>query len=228
MDPAAATGALPDSGDKSLTDTLGCTHTIVSGAVLEAGDHVELERGMEQLVVPLFADAPLSIGHALSIPPTGVGFVSGGDTTSIRTKAACSLVIVGALTHQQQGSTVTIDLRRVGFPEPSTSDVGTARLTSPLGCHAMKVNARRLHPGQHVPYHTEGSQEELFIPIAGPASMLIDGEERDTPVGTVTRIAPHVPRSAVNPGDEDAIWLMIGAPPTGGPDDWDPGATILE
>lgn len=50
----------------------------------------------------------------------------------------------------------------------------------------------------------------------------------ETPPGTVVRVAPTVPRSALNNGETDAVWVMFGAPPTGGPDEWDPGAEILE
>lgn len=92
----------------------------------------------------------------------------------------------------------------------------------------MKVNARLLEPGDVVPYHTEGDQEELFVPVSGPAAMRIADTTYETPPGTVTRVAPTVPRSALNNGDSDALWVMVGAPPTGGPDEWDPGAEILD
>jgi len=36
------------------------------------------------------------------------------------------------------------------------------------------------------------------------------------------------PRSARHDGPDTATWLMFGAPPSGGPTDWAPGATILQ
>ncbi|MFB6353219.1 MAG: cupin domain-containing protein [Halobacteriales archaeon] len=121
-----------------------------------------------------------------------------------------------------------VDLDDAAFVVPETSDVATAFPTDPLGCAGMKANARRLAPGQAVPAHTEGDQEELFVPVRGPASIRIAGERFDTPPGTVARVAPEVPRSAVNPAGTDAVWVMVGAPPTGGPRDWDPGAEVVE
>lgn len=92
----------------------------------------------------------------------------------------------------------------------------------------MKANVRRLDPGQAVPYHTEGSQEELFVPLDGAGRLLVAGETHEVEPGSVGRVAPDVPRSAVNSGSLAVHWLMVGAPPTGGPDEWDPGAEILE
>lgn len=106
--------------------------------------------------------------------------------------------------------------------------VGHRSFTDELGCSDTKVDARLLGPGEYVPYHTEGEQEELFVPVRGPAAMRVDDGSFETPVGTITRVAPPVPRSAVNDGDHEACWVMIGAPPTGGPSEWDPGAEILE
>lgn len=121
-----------------------------------------------------------------------------------------------------------VDSTDVAFAPPSTSDVDIARLTARLGCTGMKVNLRRLDPGQAVPYHTEGTQEELFVPLDGPGTILIDGERHHVPTGSVTRVSPETPRSVLNSGNDRRTWLMIGAPPTGPSDGWDPGAEILE
>ena len=126
-------------------------------------------------------------------------------------------------------SAVTIvDPATVAFAPPATSDVPIARLTASLGCTGMKVNLRRLAPGQVVPYHVEGSQEELFVPLDGPGTVRIDDEIHHVPAGGVVRVAPPVPRSVTNESAESRCWFMVGAPPTGGPDEWDPGAEILE
>jgi hypothetical protein len=103
-----------------------------------------------------------------------------------------------------------------------------APLTDTLGCTGLKANARVLGPDQAVPYHTEGSQEELFVPIAGPGAVRVAGETVPATPGTVVRVAPATPRSALTDGDARSRWVMFGAPPTGGPEEWDPGAVILE
>ena len=121
-----------------------------------------------------------------------------------------------------------VEVEGRSFEVPTTSDIPTARLTDRLGCRGMKVNARRLKPGDAVPYHTEGTQEELFVPLDGAGTIRVDGQSRPAPTNSVTRVAPALPRSAANPGERDQVWLMVGSPPSGSADEWDPGAEIHE
>lgn len=104
----------------------------------------------------------------------------------------------------------------------------TARLTAPLGCLGTKANVRLLRPSDAVPYHTEGNQEELFVPLDGPGVLRVAGRTHELEEGDVARVAPEVPRGAVNEADDAVQWLVIGAPPTGGADEWDPDVEILE
>ena len=90
----------------------------------------------------------------------------------------------------------------------------------------MKVNVRRLDQGEAVPYHTEGSQEEIYVPLDGPGKLRVGGTTLPVKRGTVCRFAPEIPRSAVNPTSQRVRWLMVGAPPTGDADEWDPGAKV--
>ncbi len=246
MSSGYATVSIDDVADgpparNSFTDALGCTETTVDGHRLAAADGVPLPRSPETLCVPIDADGPIRLvvdgatvdgtgeAGAVDCPPSGVARVPAGVGCRLHAPAGASVVAVGAPAEPAPGERPTVvDLEGCSFPQPSTSTIGTARLTAPLGATGMKVNARILEAGEHVPYHTEGDQEELFVPVRGPATMRIDGERVETPVGTVTRVAPPVPRSAANEGDEAARWLMVGAPPTGDPDGWDPGAVILE
>lgn len=216
-------------GHRSFTDDLDCTATTVDGYRLGAGMALTLGPDREQLCVPVDATEPLSLGDESSLSPSGVARVPAGVDATVGASGATALIVVGAAVKATGAAEpVVVDLDVCEFVVPSTSAIETARLTAPLGCRGMKVNARTLHPGERVPYHTEGDQEELFVPVRGPAAMRVDGEAIETPVGTVTRVAPPVPRSAVNGGDTDARWVMVGAPPTGAPDEWDPGATIVE
>lgn len=213
--------------EHSFTEELGCSVTDVRGYKLASGAKVSLPRPDEQLCLPLRVDRSIEIASSSVIPAFGLLRVPAGEEAILSVQAETELVVISAPA-SQNGESRTVDLDTCTFTEPETSTIETARLTEPLGLKGMKVNARRLQPGEHVPYHTEGDQEELFVPLRGPASMRIDGREIDTPIGSVTRVAPPIPRSAVNPGDRSAIWVMIGAPPTGGPSEWDPGAVILE
>lgn len=213
----------------SPTGPLGATEVAVDAYRAQPGGRFDPPAALETLLVPLRAAGPLAIRGATTLPPTGVARVPAGVEASVRSEAGATVLVVGAPADPAPDDGVMVfDLDDAGFVVPETSDVATAFLTGPLGCAAMKVNARRLDPGQAVPYHTEGDQEEVFVPVRGPASMRIAGEAHETPVGTVVRVAPDVPRSAVNDGDAPARWVMVGAPPTGGPTGWDPGAEVVE
>lgn len=226
----AAWSSTADGADHaSLTEGLGTTETAVEAYRLGAGDSARPPVDRETLLVPLAADAPIDLDGSVSVVPSGIGFVPAGIAIRVRSRTAATVLVVTApATPAGDAEPRAVDLDTRAYRVPRTSDVATAFLTAPLGCAGMKVNARRLEPGQVVPYHTEGEQEELFIPVRGPASMRIDDASVPMAVGTVARVAPAVPRSAVNDGERTARWVMVGAPPTGGPRDWDPGAEIVD
>jgi hypothetical protein len=48
--------------------------------------------------------------------------------------------------------------------------------------------------------------------------------------GAIARVSPATRRSPIidEAADGDVVWAMVGAPLTGGPDEWDPGATVFE
>lgn len=212
----------------SLTEPLGATETEVDAVRFGRDAAVELAAEPEQLLVPL--EGSIAVGAASPVVARpGLAAVPAGVVGALRADGPATALVVSAPAEAEPAAAVTaVDLRSASFEVPETSDVATAFLTAPLGLRGMKANARRLEPDQVVPYHTEGEQEELFVPVEGPASLLVDDESHAMSVGSVARVAPPVPRSAVNDGTDDALWVMVGAPPTGDPAGWDPGAVILE
>lgn len=218
---------VPDVGDAttvSWTDDLGARHTDIEAFRIDGGE-ISIPGDGEHLVIPLRGE--LRRGNGRRVSPGELLFAATRETLDLRANRPTDGFVIGAAAGEGEG-VVQLSLEECPFEVPATSDIATAWLTEALGCAGMKVNARRLDPGQRVPYHTEGDQEELFIPVAGPAAMRLDDHVLATPVGTVARVAPTVPRSADNPGEEPAVWIMVGAPPTGGPREWDPGSEILE
>ncbi len=241
-------------GHRSLTTELCCSHTQVDVIETPPGEPWALSAAVETVCVPL--DAPGQVvadGSCLSVPRGGIVRFPAGvqaelsaagqeqssgeecrESTGNRgpDRAASQgtpWLVVGARAEPEPtAAPVVVDPGAVAFAVPSTSDVAIARLTAPLSCTGMKVNLRRLEPGQSVPYHTEGEQEELFVPLDGPGAVRLAGDTRRVPLAGIVRVAPPTPRGVVNDGPEDRIWFMVGAPPTGGPDEWDPGAVILD
>lgn len=217
-----------DRGSARLTDTLGCVHTDVTAHRVTPDHPASVGPDGERLCIPIDGSGTLDADPPLPLPDLGMARLPGGSAALTGTDPVDWLVIGTSVEEATNRRPVVVDLEALDYVEPATSSIRTARLTEPLGCIAMKVNARLLEPGDRVPYHTEGSQEELFVPVLGEDTrMLIDGEPVALPVGSIARVAPRTPRAAVNAGDDDSIWVMVGAPPTGGPDEWDPGAEIL-
>ena len=219
------------SGDAhvSLTSALGCTDTTVNAYRLPPGASIALPIELETTCVPLDADGTLETDESIPVPANCIARVPAGVAASLRSESETTWLAIGASTDPEPStSPAVVDPGTVTFAPPSTSDIPTARLTAQLGCTGMKINLRRLAPDMAIPYHTEGTQEELFVPLGGPGTLRVDGETHLMPAHSVARVAPAVPRAAVNEGTEDRLWFMIGAPPTGGADDWDPGAVILD
>lgn len=213
----------------SLTAALGATELTVDACRFASGDAYSLPANPEQLHVPLDAAEPVDVEGIGAVRVGGLARVPAGVAGTVRGAGPATVLLVGApVDPTPDAAPVGVATDEMAFSVPATSAVATAFLTPVLGCAGMKVNVRRLEPGQAVPSHMEGDQEELFVPVAGPASMLIAGERHPTPIGTLARVAPAVPRGAVNDGADTAVWVMVGAPPTGGPTGWDPGAEILE
>ncbi len=93
-----------------------------------------------------------------------------------------------------------------------------------LGLQSFGMNVVELPPGETIPEHTEveSDQEEVFIVLAGEATMVIDGEEHAAPAGTFARLDPVPRRTVVNRSEAVATILIVSAPRTSGytPLDW--------
>lgn len=228
VSPTGATDEPDEVQHVPLTEALGCTELRVDAYRLPAGGTVDLPAEGERVVVPLARSGSPPLGGTRTVPARSIGRLPPGHPWSIETETAVDVLVVRSPASGGANEPHWLDLESVAFSVPDTSDVATAHLTAKLGCAGLKANARVLDPGQAVPYHTEGSQEELFVPLDDAGEMRVADETIATPRGTVVRVAPATPRSARNDSKAITDWVMFGAPPTGGPTDWDPGATILE
>ena len=93
-----------------------------------------------------------------------------------------------------------------------------------LGVDAFGVNLVEIPPGERIPEHDETArdQEEVFLVLEGTPSLVVDGREIEAPAGTFARLDPHLSRTVVNRGDEQASVLIVSAPRSSGfePLDW--------
>src|SRR6056297_781176 len=214
------------SGDDhaSLTEALGCTHCAVDVYRTTSGTSNRLSDAREAICVPVDAAGAVRLldgsqgvtsvsRRSIARAPAGAGAeLSSGDRTTW-------IVVTAEAKSDPDDELTVVDVGDVSFSVPETSDVPIARLTARLGCTGTKVNYRTLAPASSVPSHTEGTQEELFVPLDGPGRVRVGGTTHAVPAGGVVRVAPETPRAPVNDGENDRLWFMVGAPPTGGPDE---------
>lgn len=92
--------------------------------------------------------------------------------------------------------------------------VANTNLTGQL--EATKLGARlwRLEPGQASTWHRHSEQEELYVLLEGTGRIRIEdgGTLTLEPLDSLV-VEPRSLRQIFNDTDEDALWLVAGAPP---------------
>lgn len=93
-----------------------------------------------------------------------------------------------------------------------------------LGLGAFGMNIVELPPGEALTEHdeTDRMQEEVFLLLAGNATLVADGAEHELRQGSFARLAPEPRRTVRNDGSETARLLIVSAPVSSGyePMDW--------
>ena len=89
-------------------------------------------------------------------------------------------------------------------------------LRNPLGMEHAGVSFARYSPGFSIEGHSHNQQEEVYVLVSGRAQALVgDNELVELEPWTALRVPPATPRALRAVGDEDAIFVHIGAPNTG-------------
>jgi mannose-6-phosphate isomerase-like protein (cupin superfamily) len=89
-------------------------------------------------------------------------------------------------------------------------------LRNDLGCEHCGVTFARYSKGHAAEGHTHNRQEEVYLLVSGRAQALVgDNEVVEMEPWTAIRIPPETPRALRVVGEEDAIFVKIGAPNTG-------------
>jgi len=70
----------------------------------------------------------------------------------------------------------------------------------------------RLHPGQASTWHRHFSQQELYVVIEGSGRIRVDEETFTLESHSAVLVDPEHMRQLFNDTDEDALWLVVGAP----------------
>ena len=89
-------------------------------------------------------------------------------------------------------------------------------LRNDLGCEHCGVSYARFGSGwQPTRGHTHRRQEEVYLLVSGRAQCKVGDDIVDMEPWTAIRMPPETPRAVRAVGDEDAVFVMIGAPNTG-------------
>ena len=86
-------------------------------------------------------------------------------------------------------------------------------LAKQLEANTLGARLWRLHPGQASTRHRHRAEHELYVVLEGTGRMRVDDELLTlNPLSTVLVEPEHV-RQVFNDREEDALWLVVGAPP---------------
>lgn len=104
---------------------------------------------------------------------------------------------------EQGTSRATLDTN----PEPDQRFVPLRRQ---LGVSTFGLNLIVLAPGQRGRIHRHGSQEEVYLVLAGELTLFVEGEESRLGQGELIRVAPDVRRQLLNRGPAELRLLALG------------------
>lgn len=114
----------------------------------------------------------------------------------------------------------------VEFTPPSGGDQtrGILRLSDALS--QMRANVWRLPPGSRGRRHAERVQEEMFVVLEGTVTLALGDPPETTELrqGSIAVVEPGTAIQVRNEGAEEAVVLIVGAPPETGQADYLPDA----
>lgn len=89
----------------------------------------------------------------------------------------------------------------------------TSRIYSgPLGCENFAFIINRQLPGDSGVMHAHDEAEEVYVLLSGQGSFVTEDEAVPMVPLDAVRVPKGVQHTTRNSSDEDAMWLVIGAP----------------
>ena len=86
-------------------------------------------------------------------------------------------------------------------------------LAKQLGSTTLGARLWLLRPGQASTRHRHVEQTELYVVLAGTGRMRIGAAVHSLAPHSSVLVEPDVVRQLFNDTDDDALWLVVGAPP---------------
>jgi mannose-6-phosphate isomerase-like protein (cupin superfamily) len=109
---------------------------------------------------------------------------------------------------------------------PSRGDQSRRVLRLSDSLAEMHANVWLMPSGSRGRRHRELVQEELFVALEGTATLFLGDppEVVELPPGSLAVVEPHTPIQLANTGAEDALVVIVGAPPEEGQAEYLPNA----
>jgi quercetin dioxygenase-like cupin family protein len=105
---------------------------------------------------------------------------------------------------------------RDAFWRPSNQmRVENTDLAGQLDAGTLGARFWRLHPGQASTKHRHFEQHELYVLVEGTGRMRVADEVITLEPHSAVLVEPDDVRQLFNDTDEDALWLVVGAPREG-------------
>src|SRR5919198_6136064 len=105
---------------------------------------------------------------------------------------------------------------RDAFWRPSNlMKVENTNLAMQLGAEQLGFRLWRLRPGQASTWHKHLGEQEIYLVLEGTGRMRVGDESLTLDPLSAVLVEPESMRQAFNDTDEDALWLVAGAPPEG-------------
>ncbi len=86
-------------------------------------------------------------------------------------------------------------------------------LAKQLGAASLGARFWRLRPGQASTLHRHQREEELYMLLEGRGRIRVGGETLELEPLDALLVEPAAERQVFNDTDEEALWLVVGAPP---------------
>ena len=88
-------------------------------------------------------------------------------------------------------------------------------LRNDLGCEHCGVSYARYSPGWTPKGHAHKRQEEIYVLVSGRAEAKLGDDVVQLEPWMAVRVPPETPRALRAVGNEDAVFIKVGAPNTG-------------
>ena len=86
-------------------------------------------------------------------------------------------------------------------------------LAKQLGAGSLGARLWRLRPGQASTRHRHARQEELYLLLEGRGRIRVEEEKFELAPHDALLVEPRAARQIFNDTDDEALWLVVGAPP---------------